>query len=1793
MKKTLLNAPSNLNLFKKDLLSQILLFAFVLGLGFTQTGVAQNCITPYYKAFESFSAAAVGFTYTGTLGVFAPTVGTGNANSGTYFLQHVATNNDAQVVTPNYTTVSTFSFYIKKTGTAGTYSIEFWDGAAYQIIPAGTNTISGYTITSSQPAFGAAYQQVTVSFAVGTPIATTRFRISDVRTTGTTGNVFLDDFAWTSTLSAENTIVVSPRLGTSACNAITVPAAGTGVLTYYDQGGLSDTYSKSQNQIWQFAPAVATEKVKITFQNSFALNSGLAGVVSTISVFNGSGTGAPFYLNAYTSTSALPPITVYTSTDNSGYITVQFISGTGVPLSGFDIKVECVGCAAPTGLAFAASGGVSNNSAYLTWSGSASNYDIYYNTTGAVPNGLTVPSATSATTSATISPLSSSTLYNFWVRSNCGLLQSTWSGPISATTLCTPQTVTYLENFNGYVGGVLPTCTSASNPSWQTNPINGNLFGNAETTSFFTQGVTLTAGQLYRITYDYGSNGSGTADLILEIGHPTNNVAPTQANISSFLAAQSSIGNTTLISNIVNYNAPVTGTYYLEFNLDALSIPASGALDIDNIKIEIETCLPPTVPTASGINDFGATVSWVTPTTGNPTNGYYYFVSTTNTPPNYSDTATGTTAFMQNSVTLSTLSPNTQYYVWVRSNCGGQISAWSTQYASFLTTNVSAPVNVKIDDATSPFTVACGAPQVITFTDTNISGGNYANNEKTGSPTFLPYSYTFRPSTPTGKLKVVFNSFQTENNYDGLMIYSGQTSGGILMSSGRVAGFNTATCPAGAYSGTGSPGTILSTAADGSLTFEFRSDYSIVYSGWTATITCVPNPPSITSFTPTNNSCGAATNVVITGINFTTVSNVSFNGTSAAYTVNSPTQITATVPAGATTGTISVTTSQATGTSTTNFTMQSAPPSSTGVSICPNGSGNLTSSASCDIAGLTSFTGSLTASSPLAPKLSFSGTTCSFFGGPNYYYNSTQITVSVTGSYTFQTTSVGNVDLMAYITSGPFTAGSCATGVFIRGDDDAAGFLQPSITVTLTAGTVYTLFTTTYNSFVTANYTWNITPPVGGSIALYQAGQVQWYTAASGGSPIGTGSPFNPVGVAGSGLADTSTAGTTIYYAACSSNPTCRTATNFVINPSAPGTASSNQSVCSGVASALTLVGNSGSVTKWQYSPNASFLPAGSVVDIPSSASNTLTSLQIGSFSGTRYFRAEVNTGFCGIVYSNVITITFTKTIWNGSVWSNGQPNSTTGAEFQGNFISSVNTPAFDGNLSACSVLVTSGTVLFDIGTLTVQNEVTVNSGSLTVEDNASLYQVQAVANAAGVYSGGNSGNISSRRVAEPMYKFDYTYWSTPVNPQNLLAVSPGSPTGLFLSFNSATGFWQYLASPSTTTMTVGKGYAIRAPLTYPVSPTAPLAYTATFTGVPNNGTFTVPIIGGASQMNLIGNPYPSALYAVDFINGNANVNGTLYFWTHNTSLNPVTLQYNASDYAMYNLVGGTLPAPTSGAGTSNLTAPLGYIASGQGFFVKGLTSGTATFSNSMRRAGNNTQFYRPSSNHATTTLEKHRYWLDISNTQGAFKEVLIGYIETATSGIDRMFDGELVDIGNTITLYTTVDNTKMSIQGRPLPFDVNETLPLGYKSTIDGTYTINLPLYDGLFATQHVYIEDKLLNVIHDLRESPYTFATVIGAFDDRFLLRYTTETLGTTNPIFNENSVIVYKNDQGLFINTGTETMRSVSIFDIRGRVLATQKQIENTSTVFTTLPTTQQVLMVRIEGENGAIVTKKVVF
>ena len=86
-------------------------------------------------------------------------------------------------------------------------------------------------------------------------------------------------------------------------------------------------------------------------------------------------------------------------------------------------------------------------------------------------------------------------------------------------------------------------------------------------------------------------------------------------------------------------------------------------------------------------------------------------------------------------------------------------------------------------------------------------------------------------------------------------------------------------------------------------------------------------PISISGFSP-GSGCQGVAGIVITGTNFTGATAVNFNGVSTSFVVNSSTQITATVPLSATTGTIGIITPAGTATSSSSFTVNPLPTAS-------------------------------------------------------------------------------------------------------------------------------------------------------------------------------------------------------------------------------------------------------------------------------------------------------------------------------------------------------------------------------------------------------------------------------------------------------------------------------------------------------------------------------------------------------------------------------------------------------------------------------------------------------------------------------------------------------------------------------------------------------------------------------------------------------------------------------------------------------------------------------------------------
>jgi len=532
-------------------------------------------------------------------------------------------------------------------------------------------------------------------------------------------------------------------------------------------------------------------------------------------------------------------------------------------------------------------------------------------------------------------------------------------------------------------------------------------------------------------------------------------------------------------------------------------------------------------------------------------------------------------------------------------------------------------------------------------------------------------------------------------------------------------------------------------------------------------------------------------------------------------------------------------------------------------------------------------------------------------------------------------------------------------------------------------------------------------------------------------------------------------------------------------------------------------------------------------------------------------------------------------TIWDGGSWSKGFPSGGKEVIFKEDYPSLTT-----ANICSCSINEGKKVTLLKENTLGIEFDYS-GLGSLILENAAGLYQSDNDII--------NTGIINLKRDSSPIVKLDYTYWSSPVANQKLLDVSPNTPSDKYFSYDYMVKNWKH-ESPSNH-MIAGKGYIIQGPKTF--SSTTSSKYEATFKGIPNNGRVEVSI-GGSDSFSLIGNPYPSTLNADIFLKSNAaQIKGTLYFWTHNT---PITKgQYASDDYAVYNLLGGvgTRGALASGV---NETIPDEKIASGQAFFVSGKTSGTVEFNNMMRMAEKNTTFFKPAkvqNDDAQIKVEKHRIWLNLKNSEGIFKQILLGYIEGASNSYDTDFDAESFNGNQFVDFYSIAENKELVIQGRALPFVESDSVVLGYSSTISGEFNLSIDHLDGLFSNLDVFIEDKNLKSTHNLKDGPYLFQTQKGTYNDRFALKFTNVQLGTDDFEKDKKELLVSVRDKNISVFSTKEFISEVDIFDVSGKRLFVKEKIDARELQISNLQSRNQILLIMTTLKNGYKTTKKILF
>lgn len=1500
-------------------------------------------------------------------------------------------------------------------------------------------------------------------------------------------------------------------------------------------------------------------------------------------------------------------------------------TGSYASFEDYTLTVTAASCAGiPTAVAVSA---VTLTTATVNWTASspvpANGYQYYVTTSATLPTAGTTPTGTTASgvTTVNLTGLTANSTYYVYVRNDCGGGNySSWTAQVVFLTgYCTATSTgtTYYINDFSTTGGTANITNNASGFSatgygnFTASAVSQQQYGTVNFSSVFTGG-TFGCNIWIDWNDDLDFNDAGE-----KVYASASYVSTATGTIT--VPGTAAVGNHRMRVRI-NYSAT---------DPSACGSISSGETEDYTFTVLASACSGiPTAVVMSAVATTTATVSW-TASAPAPASGYQYYLTTSSTVPTAGTAATGSTAAGVTTVNLTGLIADTTYYIYVRNNCGaGNYSPWTTQVVfvtGYCVANNSTNTTYYISGVTTT-----GGSANFSNTGTGFSAGGYIN-----------YSATYSVSQNAG-LGFTITATHPSSTY-GYSVWVDWNNDNDFADAGEnviitnylssPAAVGTVTIPAGTPAGNYRMrirNAYLSNPAPacGDQAYGETEDYKIICLG---PLPCAGNP-TVLSVNVTSQTTAT--------VNWTAASPVPANGYQYYYATALTAPVAGTTPTGSTAA--GVTTLNLTGlTSATTYYIwvrsncggglgQGAwvGPVNFYMPNCTVGSSIGTTSLACPsvISGGLGLLGA-----DPAPIDCSSSSSCVDLEA-NYLQigQTTDYTVEAIAynpPYQFgclqNPVSVHSDDVWSPVINLPFnfcfygnTYNSCLigsngvlsfnTGSAGSGTGYSFSNSLPSTTGALFANTIYGVYH-------------DIDPSKGGEVGW------ELITLNTGCRALVASWKDVPM------FSDNSILYTGMMVLYENTNIIevyikNKSIDNNDVSPWNGGNAIVGVQNAAGTQ-AVVAPGRNGLDTNWTVTNEAwRFVPAGaSITSLKWYEGAGTTGPVVGTTDTinvcpptTTIYTAEVTYTLCNgttLKETEQTTVTVSKSkTWNGSVstdWNTDANWTPVGVPTNMDCVLipvTANNPIVSNTAIAAygrtlTILNSATLTLNSATTLTITDLVTVNTGGqFIIENNASLIQVNNVT---------NIGNITMKRNTQPMYLYDYTYWGSPVSNFTLGTLSPASSYRFTWtpSVGGASGNW--ILESAATVMTPGKGYIVRAPDTYSTNPAVKTSYIANFTGVPNNGDITTPITFGSmgpaatnDKWNLLGNPYPSAVSAATFLNNATNstlLDGTIYFWTHNTPpaaafpdpfYGDFIINYTDTDYASWNKTGGVGTIASTGG-----PAPNGFIAAGQSFFVRSLAvAGSAVFNNGMRSSTYvNSQFFRQAE--ATTALvnqetpiERHRIWLNFTNNSGAFSQILVGYIQGATQGWDRGFDGTRFS-GNDLTFYSIIPNESLAIQGRALPFQEEDQVLLGFNSQNSGTFSIKIDHFDGLFEDQDVFIEDKLLGITHNLKQAPYVFTTQGGIFDNRFVLKYKESTLGTDEFAL-DNTVQVISN-QKVTVYSSQQEIKNIVVYDVLGRKIDEYKNVGGNQFPLKNLNPTTNALILKITLANGITITEKIIY
>jgi hypothetical protein len=162
---------------------------------------------------------------------------------------------------------------------------------------------------------------------------------------------------------------------------------------------------------------------------------------------------------------------------------------------------------------------------------------------------------------------------------------------------CEAVNVPYTQDFSSAVVPGMPECTTVENAgtgnNWHTySGTDGGFTGtylryqwhssNAANSWFYTQGINMTEGITYTVSYDYGTESAGTFPESLKVAFGTENTSTAMTNVLA--VHEDFVTSEQAVTNVVEFTPETTGVYYIGFN--AFSDANMFYMYLDNIKVE-------------------------------------------------------------------------------------------------------------------------------------------------------------------------------------------------------------------------------------------------------------------------------------------------------------------------------------------------------------------------------------------------------------------------------------------------------------------------------------------------------------------------------------------------------------------------------------------------------------------------------------------------------------------------------------------------------------------------------------------------------------------------------------------------------------------------------------------------------------------------------------------------------------------------------------------------------------------------------------------------------------------------------------------------------------------------------------------------------------------------------------------------------------------------------------------------------------------------------------------------------